>query len=488
MNIVNKLTWRHMMQNKRRTLVTVIGVIISVAMITAVTTLAESFINFAKNEHIANESEWHVTYKDINLEQLESIKADDNSKEIILSDEFGYSSLEESENPFKPYIFIKHYNDTGFEQIPMGLISGRFPENAQELVISEHLLTNGNVELSIGDQVTLDIGERISLDENYTCYYLGQTFGLISGEEEVLEKIETTETREYTIVGVIERPTWEPYQAPGYTAISYMSEESIKSDQSIDASVVWNKVSKSNLEHAKKLGKTIGIEEVVPNEGLLRYYGISRHEFLLEAVYAVVAIIMTVIIVGSVSLIYNAFAISVSERAQHLGMLSSVGATKRQKRNSILFEGAVIGLFSIPFGLLSGVGGIAITLTFINSILQRFDDFKTDLTVHVTPFSIIIAIVVAILTIFISAYIPAVRASRISAIDAIRQAKDIKLTQKKVKTSKLVRKLFGMEAEIALKNLKRHKRRYYATVFSLVIIIVLFLTVSFLTEHIRATS
>src|SRR5699024_9809081 len=197
---------------------------------------------------------------------------------------------------------------------------------------------------------------------------------------------------------------------------------------------------------------------------------------------------MTVIIVGSFSLIYNAFAISVSERSQHLGMLSSVGATKKQKRNSILFEGAVIGAVSIPFGLVSGIGGIAVTLTFINSILQRFDDFKTDLTVHVTPFVIMIAVAISILTIFISAYIPAVRASRISAIDAIRQAKDIKLTQKKVKTSKLVRKLFGMEAEIALKNLKRHKRRYYATVLSLVISIILFLTVAFLSEQIRATS
>src|SRR5690625_4753476 len=205
MNIVNKLTWRHMMQNKRRTLVTIIGVIISVSMITAVATLTESFINFVKNEHIANEGEWHVTYRDVNPEQLESIKADKNSKEIILSEEFGYSLLEESENPFKPYIFVKHYNDIGFKQIPMEVITGRLPENDQELVISEHLLTNGNVELSIGDQITLDIGERISLDENYTDYYLGQTFGLISGEEEVLEEIEINETREYTIVGVIER-------------------------------------------------------------------------------------------------------------------------------------------------------------------------------------------------------------------------------------------------------------------------------------------
>ena len=80
---------------------------------------------------------------------------------------------------------------------------------------------------------------------------------------------------------------------------------------------------------------------------------------------------MGVIIIGSVALIYNAFAISVSERARHLGMLSSIGATKKQKRNSVFFEGAVIGTVSIPIGILAGLAGIGITFAFINTSLQN---------------------------------------------------------------------------------------------------------------------
>ena len=94
---------------------------------------------------------------------------------------------------------------------------------------------------------------------------------------------------------------------------------------------------------------------------LLRYYGVTANDQLRMTLFSLAGIIMSVIIIGSVALIYNAFAISVSERARHLGMLSSVGATKKQKRNSVFFEGAVIGAISIPIGILAGIAGIGIT-------------------------------------------------------------------------------------------------------------------------------
>src|SRR5690625_7959370 len=85
MNIVNKLTLRHLKENKRRTLVTIIGVIISVAMLTAVTTLAVSFMSLLQKQQIADEGEWHVLYKNVNEEQLKIIQDDKNSEKVILS-------------------------------------------------------------------------------------------------------------------------------------------------------------------------------------------------------------------------------------------------------------------------------------------------------------------------------------------------------------------------------------------------------------------
>src|SRR5690625_5289546 len=160
MNIVNKLTWRHMMKKKRQTLVTIIGVIISVAMITAVATLVVSFLELLQKQQIANEGEWHVLYKDVNEEQLLEIQDDQNTKKVVLSRDLGYSMLEGSANRYKPYLFVKEYNHEGFQQFPINLIEGRIPTKADELLISKHILTNGQVDLKVGDQLTLGIGER----------------------------------------------------------------------------------------------------------------------------------------------------------------------------------------------------------------------------------------------------------------------------------------------------------------------------------------
>ena len=283
----------------------------------------------------------------------------------------------------------------------------------------------------------------------------------------------------------MERPSWEPTWSPGYTVIGYTDEKSIGENETVNALVVSSKISRSIYDHAKNLAKEHDIELGNFNSDLLRYYGVTANDQLRKTLFSLAAIIMSVIIIGSVALIYNAFGISVSERARHLGMLSSVGATKKQKRNSVFFEGSVIGAISLPIGILAGLAGIATTFTFINSFIEDALGVSEKLELVVTPVSILIACGISILTIFISTYLPAQKASKISAIDAIRQTEDIKLSRKTVQTSRLVRKVFGLEAEIGLKNVKRNKKRYLATLFSLVISIVLFLSVSFFTDNVK---
>src|SRR5690625_941291 len=488
MNIVNKLTLRHLKENKRRTLVTIIGVIISVAMLTAVTTLAVSFMSLLQKQQIADEGEWHVLYKNVNEEQLKIIQDDKNSEKVILSHDAGYADLEGIENESKPYLFVKEYNEEGFKQFPIELIEGKIPTKENELLISEHIITNGKVELKIGDQLSLDIGERIFEDKELSGYAMDQSLSFQTMGNDIAETIENITEKNFTIVGIMKRPTWEPMSAPGYTVLSYLPNDVFTVGDTVNASVVWKKINRSAVKDSDQLSKSLDIVEPSYNKSLLRFYGVISDEYLLETLYGLATIIMTIIIICSVSLNYNAFAISVSERSRHLGMLSSVGATRKQKRNSVFFEGFVIGAISIPLGIISGLTGIGITFYFINSLIQDSLGVTEKLTVVVTPLSIIVACAVSILTIFISTYIPAKRASKVSAIDAIRQTMDVKMTGKKLKTSKVVRKIFGIEAEFGLKNLKRNKRRYSAIVFSLVVSIVLFLTVSFFTDEVKRST
>jgi len=465
MNIVNRLTLRHLKLNKRRTLVTIIGVIIAVAMITAVTTLGVSFLDLFIRDEITEYGEWHVVYYNVNTGQISAIKEDKNTEAVILSRNIGNAVLEEKSQEKKLYLSIQAYNQTGFEKLPITLISGRFPKEESEIVVSEEIIKKGKVNLQIGDEVTLDIGEAVYQDAGNNNKDLNETFI-------------RRETATYTVVGIIKPLIRQSL----YSTISFLDESKLDSMDRVNAYVVLNKIKNSLYTHAQEFAEQNNIDSVYFNDNLLRYYGVSKSDNFKQTFIGLLVIVMGIVNIAAVALIYNSFAISVGERSRYLGMLSSVGATKRQKRNSIFFESAVIGLVSIPLGILSGLGGLGLTFLFINQNML-LTNTNEKLLVKVTPESLLLACAVSILTIFISTYLPARRASKVSAIDAIRQTADIKITGKTVKTSKLVRMLFGIEGEIGLKNLKRNRGRYKATVFSIVISIVLFLSISFFIEN-----
>lgn len=488
MNIINKLTLRQLKLNKKRTLVTMIGTIISAAMITAVATLGLSFMDIMQRQSIAQNGEWHAKFSNVKLEQLESIEANKDVKSTMLSNNIGYAYLEQSQNRNKPYVYIQEFSKEGHKNFPIKLLKGRLPEKPNELVISDEILTNAKVSYSIGDKVNLSIGQRVATakdTDNGTNEPLLQQYSLIWEKNEVAEELTKESQQSYVIVGVIERPSWEYNWSPGYTVISYISEKAISTDQTFDVSVIFKKVNNKLFKVADKIAADSGITDYEYNNDLLRYYGVLEDDEVKQMLYTLSAIILVIIMIGSVSLIFNAFAISVSERSRYLGMLSSVGATKRQKRNSVFFEGAVIGVISIPLGILAGYLGLGITYICINPMLEGLLNVTEGFRLTVYPSSLITAILVSTATILISTYLPARRASNISAIDAIRQVADVKIKGKQVRTSRITRKIFGIEGELGLKNLKRNRGRYKATVFSLIISMVLFLVVSSFTEYLK---
>lgn len=477
MNIVNKVTLRHLKQNKRRTLVTIFGVIISVAMITAVASLGVSFIDMQQRDAISNNGDWHYAVADVDREQIKVIQADDNTDAIGIVDELGFAPL--NDQLTKRYLYVRAMDETAMKQMQVKLTEGKLPTNENEVAISEEL-KGEDFPYQIGDTIGLDIGERYMADDEENRP-LVQDESIYKGEDGIEEELRNQEKHSFKIVGEIEAPLWDTPWAAGYTVLSYTDGLSLSE---IDAAYVnVKKLRYSLFDDLEKLREDAGInaENMGTNTPLLDTYLISVNSGMVAALSGLLTVIIVIIMVGSIVLIYNAFAISVSERSRYLGMLSSVGATKRQKRNSVLFEGLVIGLISIPVGMGAGLLGIGVTLHFISEILLSAG-FNSEIRLVVTPTIFIIAAIVSLLTIMISAWIPAVRASKITAIDAIRQAKDVKLTKKKIKTNRFVQKLFGYEAEIALKNLKRNKKRYHVTVFSLMISIILFLSVGFFTN------
>lgn len=501
MNIINKLTLQHLKLNRKRTLVTILGVIISVSMIVAVAVSALSFMDLLQRTEIKSSGDWNVLYQDVPKEFVPVISEDSNTRHTILSRDLGYSVLEGCENPDKPYLFLKAYNETGFEEYPLHLLKGRFPENSSELLISQHIEDNGGVSYAVGDKIEMVLGDRMwdSQDEaaeEYTLTQQNPYQNNSENEDAAKEKfVPRGETMTFTIVGIVERPEFEQRWAPGYSVFTRLDNTLLEQSETLNVATALHKVSMSIYKNSEKLAKQAHVPsekyadnsthyQISYNSSLNRYYAVAREDSLITTLYTVCAIIMIIIMIGSVSLIYNAFSISISERSRHLGMLSSIGATKKQRRQSVFFEGVLIGTISIPLGVLAGIAGMGVTFLVINPVLTNSSLLNLE-PIHliVSPVSILVSVIVSVITIFISTYWPAKRASKITPIDAIRQNQDVKLTHRLIKTSRLTRKIFGFEAELGLKNLKRNKKRYRSTIFSLVISVVLFLSVSAFTFY-----
>lgn len=479
MNVLNKVTRKNLKKNKVRTIVTIIGVILSVSMITAVTTMISTLQNYLVESVIEEDGEWYATVSGVSEDAERQVRQDSRVERLGTMRTLGYAVLEGGKNADKPYWYVTAWDDAMFETVPVNLIQGRLPENGHEVVIPQHVAENGGVYYKIGDTLDIAVGRR-DLDGDTLHQYNPLIYEEDTGK--VTERLKDTQKQTYTIVGICERPNWyvEDYSAPGYTLITRPDSTSaacpadlyILTSQARDAQAIVQALPDSSYLTTQQ------------HSELLQMMGIFGNENITSMIGAMAAILIAIIMVGSISLIYNAFAISVSERSREFGLLSSIGATRKQLKQTVLFEALFISVIGIPLGIVAGIGGIGVTIHFIGDWFKGIWG-SDSLTMHlsVSIWAIVAAAVLGLLTILISAFIPSRRASRVTAIEAIRQSQDIQVRARQVKTSRITRKLFGFEGEMALKNLKRSRRRYRSTVMSLAISVVLFISASAFTMY-----
>ena len=482
MNVFNKVTLESLKKNRTRTIVTIIGITLSAAMICASTTLVSSMQNFVLRCEIYRSGDWHGAVYDAAYKDYEDIRDSGKVSSAAYAQVLGYAKIG-SANEYKPYLYVLGGDAASgyFETMPVHLILGTLPKDPTEIILPEHLTSNGKVNYTLGDTVTLEVGDRM-LDGKR----LGQDTPIYAYDSETHtevmsgEGLENTEPRTYTVVGIYERPTFEDYSAPGYTALTAADTKS--ADQSpIHCYFKLHKPA-GVYDFMKEMGYTQEYRYAY-NTKVLLYSGTAPFDSFLTAFYSLAAIIIALIVFGSVSLIYNAFSISVSERTRQFGLLSSVGATRKQLRRMVLFEALAVSIVGIPLGILVGIGGIGITLLLIGD--KFFSIVRVDIPMRlcVSWQAVVIAAVIALVTVLISAWIPSKRATRVSAVEAIRQSMDIKVSGRPVRTSKLSYKLFGLPGVLAGKHYKRNRKKYRTTVVSLFMSIVLFVSAAAFTDY-----
>lgn len=452
-----------MIKSRTRTIVTIIGVVLSAAMITAVATFGVSLLSYLANGAAEKYGDWHVEFVDVPASFVQERSHDEGVANTAAFENIGYATLDGGKNPDKPYLFIAGFSAEAFDTLSINLISGRLPENSGEILVSGSVAANGGVKFAVGDTLSLAVGSRISGNAN-----LGQHDPYTAGGETLVPQDERT----YTVVGIYQRPGFEEATAPGYTLITKATAQ----DQADSFSLFVTLTNPRSVQ--AYASSTAGAGAYVLNDNVLRFMGLSDDNVFNLFLYAVGGILVAIIMIGSIFLIYNAFNISLNERTRQFGILSSVGATAKQLRNSVLFEGLCIGAIGIPIGVLVGIGSISLVISVVAGNFGNVMYSNVPLTLTVSIPVIIVAAAVSMVTILISAYIPARKAANTPVMESIRQTNDIKVESQAVKTSKLAQRLYGLEGTLALKNFKRNKKGYRSIVLSLVLSVVLFVSAS----------
>ena len=467
MNLYTSLTLRYLKQNKRRTLVTIIGIILATALICGIGNICTSFMDYQMRDQIKTSGSFYATFTDIDKEKASVITKSSGVSEYGYKKDLGSIILDKKDSTSLDINVFDKNTINGFQ---ITLKKGSYPKNESEIVVTQALLNKWNKK--IGDKITLNLGELIYDD-----------MGMIS-------KLKNSQKTTFKIVGTLDKA---PYNSKLF-AITGFDINSVDKNEKFDVSIC-TKNPKDIYKTAISIGENIGLvqkddpqdesynydeqtnlyfKDIDYNEGLLRLLGASAYSNINITLLLIVGLVASLVIIATIATIYNSFSIAISERKKQFGILNSIGATKSQIMKLVFLEGFLVSIVGIPIGLLSGTIAIDIVFKVIKTFFKTSMFGELELRIVFSPIVLILSTLVILLTIFISAIIPAINAAKISPLEAIKNSSNLKVG--KIKSSKLVKKIFKTEGELAYKNLRRNKGKFRITLFSLIISIVIFIS------------
>ena len=472
MDILNKLTIKNLKLNKKRTIVTIIGIILATTLITGVTTLLSSFhastLAYTK-EHFGD---YHLVVENVPEDDLNRIQNLDNIESSFITQNAGYGIYNDEQRVFP--VQVLNFSDEALQKLSIELVEGWLPENENEIVISSQLVENENFDFTIGSRISLPMQG----DENETKDY--SLVGIVNITNQQIEPMTSANATDkyYTFISHIDNNNL----SGNYNIYLRFSDLSSRIDTLVNI-LEMDEDTYKELE-ANTVSETE--ENILENENNKYECALNSNLIMMELgndydqtsqmLYAVAIVILIIIILTSAYCIKNSFNISITEKVKQYGMLASIGTTPKQIRRNVLYEALILGVIGIPIGILLGIGSIYLLLQFIqNKLMDEIFGMKFIFSTNII--AIAFAIVFSALTIYLSARKSARKASKISPMEAIRSNKDIKIKSKKIKSPKWIKKLFGVGGLIAYKNLKRNKRNYRTTVVSLIMSVSAFIAI-----------
>jgi putative ABC transport system permease protein len=500
MNILTLYTLKYLRLNRKRTVVTILGVVLSSALICGVFLLGLSFQKVMIEHEIFMAGNWHAQFHAVPAAKANYITENSAVQMAMFSAQLG-SATDGSHNTVRPYLYVTAYDALSFQNQSIRLLSGRFPQKGDELLISPVMVADSGLGLKPGSTVHLAFGQRnIPNYDEMVKAWGGEEYVALHDRETFTPSVSKT----YTVVGLMAPLPHETSMPAAFPALTYLDPTQLAAADNVDVAILARDPRSINTR-APEIAKSAGLEvttgpdgqpakeSISYNERLLPWLGASGRSNYVHFFLVITATLIALIACGSVLLIYNAFAISIGERKKQFGMFASVGATSAQIRRIVLTEAGVIAAIGIPLGILGAIVGVAILLKLTQGIVsQLIIDAKQGMQLVVSPLVMGLTVLFSAAIILLSAWIPARRASQVAPIDAIRLSGEIQEGKPRpegtrLRTSPLIRRVFGFEGELALKSLRRDRKKYLTTVLSLMISIILFVAFNALMLYTNTT-
>ncbi|WP_129600393.1 ABC transporter permease [Anaerophilus nitritogenes] len=421
-NNYKQITGKYLRSNKKRTIFTLIGIILSVALISSIgffiKSMQQTQIQDMKNTY----GSWHIMYEKVDDTFITKIKS---NPVVVRSGTYTIGNEVNLDDHLK--VREVFGSDDGLKLVPYKMKEGRLPETNKEVAMEKWFLDKIKKNGKLGDHIKL-------ID------------------------------KEYTLVGILN----DTYNNQNDNMGELVTNDSNISNKNTNLVVELNpnKNFNKNMNELKKLWNE---ESIVENQYLIMAQG----ENMPEGMISVLIVIIGIVVISTIAVIYNAFQISVVERVKQFGLLRAVGTTPKQIRKIILREATFLAFIGIPIGICFGIValyGIDVTFRWIGgeNIVFASPAISTDV--------VFLSIVIGLISIYISALLPAIFAGKISPLVAISTRNSITKEKIKKRKSYMIGKIFGFEGDLASKNIKRNRKRYWITVFSIVISVTLFIS------------
>lgn len=520
MSVFTRFSRRSLSGNRTRTAVSIVGITLSCALVCAVLTSVASMTAMLRDRTAADEGTWQVEAAGITADAHRDLADDPRVTGHLDVTELGAIQMgDENAADYGSYLFAKTWPvmQPGENLVAAPeVVSGRAPEAPGEIALPHYLegvelapcgLTSvapdGTSAIGLGSQIDAQLGER-------TLRYLEDDGGRAVAGTSLCGTFFNEGTVEETFtggLGEIAGTVVGFYRSYGFSSTRALQGNSVyvypadgaagraladDSDATCVYSILSARTPQDALDLAGELSAAIDPDAggVSTHTSLMRWQGITGDSELWNTLYMIAGVLACVIAVAGISLVYNSFAISVAERTRQFGLLASLGASRRQLRRTVLAEALMLAAVGIPAGLALGLIGCLVVFRATGTgLAAMFDVGAYGLTVDVTvsPAALMVSAAVALATVLVSAWVPAIRASRVSAVDAIRQTRDIHLTRRAqralrragahegtgVRMRGLAARLFGVPGFIAHRNLSRATSKGRVTVAALAVSVAL---------------